>query len=198
MVRTVGSDGERTMQAVREAGIRLIHERGYGAVTLRQIAAEVGLQAGSLYNYIQNKEQFLFQIMRAVMEDLHQELDEALSGATDPVERLRRFIDFHIRFHAARKREVYIGNYELRSLSEGNRRKIVRMRSEYEDKIAGILRQGHEAGAWRVQDLKVSIFGIIAMLTGVCAWYSPKGRLSQHSLVEIYTELILHGLKAEA
>ena len=47
MARTTGSDGERTEAATREAALSLIARHGYDAVSMRQLAAEVGVQAAS-------------------------------------------------------------------------------------------------------------------------------------------------------
>ena len=49
MARTVGSDGARTEEAIRQAAIALIAERGFEAMTLRQLAERVGVQPGSIY-----------------------------------------------------------------------------------------------------------------------------------------------------
>ena len=45
MARTTGSDGEKTEAAVREAAVSLIARFGYEAMSMRQLAAEVGVQA---------------------------------------------------------------------------------------------------------------------------------------------------------
>ncbi len=62
MARTVGSYGPKTMEAIRKAGLRLIFEHGYAAMSLRQLASEVGIQAGSLYNHIATKQELLFDL----------------------------------------------------------------------------------------------------------------------------------------
>ena len=51
MARTQGSRAEITGPAVREAARRLFARQGFAAVSMRQIAAEVGLQVGALYAY---------------------------------------------------------------------------------------------------------------------------------------------------
>ena len=50
------------MQAIRDAGLRLIYRHGYEVMSLRQLAREVGIQAGSLYNHISTKQQLLFEL----------------------------------------------------------------------------------------------------------------------------------------
>ncbi len=51
MARTAGSDGEKTEAAIREAALSLMARYGYEAVSMRQLAAEVGVQAAALYRY---------------------------------------------------------------------------------------------------------------------------------------------------
>ena len=47
MARTVGSNGPKTMEAIRKAGLRLIYSQGYEAMSLRRLASEVGIQAAA-------------------------------------------------------------------------------------------------------------------------------------------------------
>src|SRR3954464_10947701 len=106
MARTVGSHGPTTMAAIREAGLRLIFEQGFEAMSLRQLASEVGIQAGSLYNHISTKQVLLFDLIKTHMEELLERLDAALDGTAPPVEQLKSFIGFHLGYHIARKMEV--------------------------------------------------------------------------------------------
>lgn len=190
MTRTSGSNGAKTLDAIKRAGVKRIYEHGFEAMKLRDLAADVGIQPGSLYNYISQKEEFLFSLIKEIMEELHSGLREALAGAAAPLEALERFVDFHIRWHTARRREVFVGNMELRSLSQPHYREIVEMRRAYEDELRAILDDGNRRGVWSVAEPQITTFAIIAMLTGVCAWYRPRGRLSQDALVRHYRGLV--------
>lgn len=185
------------MEAIRKAAVRLIFDHGFEAMNLRQLAAEVGLQPGSLYNHIKTKQDLLYGLLETVMQDLLAEVDKALGNLTDPVERMRAFVAFHIDFHTARKRDVFIGNMELRSLTPAHRRKISALRSAYEDRLTQIIASGARSRQFAAADARVATFAIIAMLTGVCTWYDPKGRLSRDRLVAIYTDLVLGALQSE-
>ena len=72
------------MEAIRKAGLRLIFEHGYSAMSLRQLAAAVGIQAGSLYNHISTKQELLFDLVQDHVNELLRQLDRALEGKTDP------------------------------------------------------------------------------------------------------------------
>ena len=67
MARTTGSDGEKTEAAIRAAALSLIARHGYEAVSMRQLASEVGVQAAALYRYFPTKEDLLFTLMREHM-----------------------------------------------------------------------------------------------------------------------------------
>jgi AcrR family transcriptional regulator len=194
MTRTIGSSGERTAEAIRAAGLRLIYARGFEAMSLRQLAAEVGIQPGSLYNYFDTKQALLFEIVRTHMDDLLASLKAALVGIDDPVERLKAFVSFHVRYHMNRKELVYIATSELRSLEAGNRAAIVALRKAYESIVIAILADGAKSGAFKIFDSRVTAYAIIAMLTGLCEWYSPDGRLGKDALVEIYLQQVMRGV----
>ena len=194
MSRTAGSSGKKTLAAIREAGLDLIHERGFEAVSLRQLAARVGLQPGSLYNHIETKQDLLFDLIHNHMVTLLQSVDAALDGIEDPLARLEAFIAFHLTYHIERKREVFIGSSELRSLDPKNRKKIVALRRAYEERLCDILERGTEKRLFKIDDIPVSAYAILAMLTGICTWYDAKGRVDRKTLIDIHTRLVLQGV----
>jgi AcrR family transcriptional regulator len=194
MARTIGSYGPKTMEAIRKAGLRLIFEHGYEAMSLRQLAAEVGIQAGSLYNHISTKQELLFDLIQDHINELLRQLDRALDGKNEPVEKLRAFVAFHVTYHMTRKREVFIANSELRSLEPKNYEVIVALRGAYEQRLAEILEQGAQEGAFEVVDVQVATFAIIALLTGLCSWYRPGGRLTREAIIAAHEKLVLSGV----
>ena len=198
MARTIGSYGPKTMEAIRKAGLRLIFEHGYEAMSLRQLAAEVGIQAGSLYNHISTKQDLLFDLVQGHVNDLLRELDLALEGKSGAEEKLRAFAAFHVSYHMNRKRETFIANSELRSLEPKNYDAIVALRSAYEARLARILSEGVTEGIFEVVDIRVATFAILAQLTGVCSWYRPGGRLTKEAIIAAHEKLVLSGVSPQA
>lgn len=189
MARTQGSDSEVTRQRLRAAALGLFARHGYASVSMRRIAAEVGVQVGALYNYIPDKQGLLFDLMQTHMRDLLAAWDAA-PGHEDPLRDLERFTRFHIRYHAERPDEVFLAYMELRSLSEGNFAEIEALRREYEDRLGGILRRGAERGQLRAEDPKVASMALIAMLTGVNTWFRESGRLSLPEVEDLYWDMV--------
>jgi len=194
MARTIGSYGPKTMEAIRKAGLRLIFEHGYEAMSLRQLAAEVGIQAGSLYNHISTKQELLFDLIQDHINELISQLDRVLQGKEEPLEKLRVFVAFHVTYHMNRKREVFIANSELRSLEPRNYAAIVELRGAYERRLADILADGVAKGVFEVADVQVATFAIISLLTGLCTWYRPGGRLTREAIVDAHEKLVLSGV----
>jgi AcrR family transcriptional regulator len=186
------------MGAIRKAGLRLIFEHGYEAMSLRQLAAEVGIQAGSLYNHISTKQELLFDLIQDHINELLRQLDCALDGKEEPAGKLRAFVAFHVTYHMTRKREVFIANSELRSLEPKNYEAIVALRSAYEARLARILSEGVSEGVFEVVDIRVATFAILAQLTGVCSWYRPGGRLTKDAIIAAHEKLVLSGVSPQA
>jgi len=88
MSRTRGSSGPKTLAAINEAGLDLIYTVGYEAMSLRELAAKVGLQPGSLYNHIETKQDLLFDLIHNHMVVLLARVDAELEGIEGPAERL--------------------------------------------------------------------------------------------------------------
>lgn len=194
MSRTVGSSGPKTLAAIREAGLQLIYKDGYEAMSLRQLATRVGLQPGSLYNHIDNKQDLLFDLINNHMVALLARIENDLKGIEDPLEALKAFTAFHLTYHIERKREVFIGSAELRSLTPNNRKIIVSLRQRYEDRLCDILALGVVKKKFVLEDIRVSAYAILAMLTGICTWYNPKGAMDRDTLIRVHTNLVLDGV----
>ncbi len=162
---------------------------------MRQIAAEVGVQAGALYLYTPDKETLLFELLKSHMDDLIAAWDAEATGGT-PLDRLEAFVRFHIRFNLDRPDAVFLSYMELRNLGEENFAIIEGLRREYENRLERILRAGHEAGAFSTPDTKLATLAIIAMLTGVNTWYREGGRLSRDSVGDIYWDMVRKAVAA--
>lgn len=190
MTRTIGSNGEKTLKALREAGLKRLYKQGFAGTTLRELAKDVGVQAGSLYNYFENKQDFLFQLMIYVMDTLSNETYERLDEIEDPYEALMIFVDIHVRYHCEKKREVMISTTELRSLTSANYQRVIEKRDRYENLLKDILLAGNRQGAWALNDPQIVSKVILGMMTSVGIWYRKDGTFNLDSLVEVYQRMV--------
>jgi AcrR family transcriptional regulator len=179
---------------IRAEAARLFFDRGYDATSLRQIAAASGLKVGSLYNHIDSKEHLLLQIMGGIIDDLMDAIRRATLVHGDAVERLRAALAAHLTFHAERAQEVFIGNAELRSLSDGARGVVIEKRHEYELFLQGLIEDAGRAGLADVIDARIHVYSFVAQATHIASWFKPGGRMSLDEIVAIYTKLALREL----
>src|SRR6201986_3577341 len=81
---------ENAKEAILEAARRTAQAHGYGGLNLRDIAAEAGIKAASIYYHFPGKAELGAAVARRYWEDTAENL-EALSAACDPSEALRQY-----------------------------------------------------------------------------------------------------------
>lgn len=189
MARTAGSHAKITGPRVKMAALKLFSRRGYAAVSMRQIALEVGVQAGALYSYTPDKQSLLFSLMHDHMTDLLAQWSDYACGAT-PIERLLSFVRCHLNYHLPRGDAVFVAYMELRNLSEANFFSIEALRKRYETALLEIVCAGVEKGDFFVADSKIATMAVIGLLKEVTTWYRPDGRLSDEQLVALYQTIV--------
>ncbi|WP_298493950.1 TetR/AcrR family transcriptional regulator [uncultured Maritimibacter sp.] len=195
MARKQGSHAGITGPKVREAALKLFARHGYAAVSMRQIAGEVGVQAGALYLYTPDKQSLLADLMREHMEELLAAWAAADRGGTPP-ERLEDFARFHIRHHLDRPDNIFIAYMELRNLEPENFREIEILRNRYEGSLVEILDAGAARGDFAVPDTRLAAKAAIAMLNGVTTWYREGGRLGRAEVETIYWDMLRKSVAA--
>ena len=186
MARKQGSHADITGPRLREAALRLFARHGFAAVSMRQIAAEIGVQAGALYLYTADKEALLFDLMRDHLEHL---LQDWSPPDAPPEAQLESFVRHHIRYHLDRPDLVFIAYMELRNLAPENFTVIERLRRDYENQLEAILKRGLAEGVFDVPDSKLATLALIAMLTGVTTWYREGGRLDRATIETLYWDM---------
>ena len=191
MARTAGSDGEKTRAAICEAAARLIARHGFEAVTMRHLAADVGVQAAALYRYFPSKQDLLHALMATHMEALAASWEAARPDNADPARELAAFVANHIRFHVERRFETHVSNMELRSLSPDHLTAILKLRNAYEKNLRQILREGAECGRFTLDDPGLTAMALIQMMTGVIVWFRPGARLSAEEVTASYLAMAL-------
>jgi AcrR family transcriptional regulator len=183
MARTQGSRADVTGPLIRTHARRLFARQGFAAVSMRQIASAVGVQAGALYAYTPDKQALLFDLLEAHMQEL---LGAWTDVPGDPLARLEHFVRFHIDTSLDHADAVFLSYMELRNLTPDNFARIAALRGEYEAALESILRDGVAAGVMRIDDPRLATMALIAMLTGVTNWYREGGRLDRRRIGDIY------------
>ena len=187
--------GNRLAQ-VRAAARLHFAQRGYEAASMRDIAAEAGINIATVYFYCSTKEQLLFDVLQVAMTELLTEFRSALAGAGPTwTDRLTVAIAFHVRFFAERAFGTTIGVADLNRMTDEHRAEHYALRREYDREFRNIIQAGIEAGEFRPLDAKLVTFGIMGIGLSSGRWYRADGALTPEEIAAQYVDLILGGLR---
>jgi AcrR family transcriptional regulator len=190
------ANGRATRLLMRSAAVDLIAEHGHAKVSLRMLAKHVGIHPGSLYNHISNKQEFLFVLLKGIMEDLIASVRVEVHRDMDAKQQLHSFVRAHIRFHTSRQKEVFIGNMELRNLEPEGYKVLVKLRAKYFEMLQEIVERGIVEGVFSASDASIAARGLLGMLNSVAVWFRPDGKFSADHLATFYTTMALGALGA--
>jgi AcrR family transcriptional regulator len=191
------TDASREDQ-ILEAATRIFQERGYDATTIQAIADDVGILKGSLYYYIDTKEDLLYRIIETVHAGLAENSQIAFAKS-DPVERLRLFIEGHVRFCANNLAAIGVFLHDFRALRGERRAEIVTKRDAYDQELRQLLREGKKAGVVRSDlDLDLIALGIFGMMNWMYQWYRVDGRNEPEDIGRTFAALVIEGLLTDA
>ncbi len=188
------SHSSNTGEAILQAALELMEQRGYHATSMRDIAAAVDVRAAGIYHWFENKEAILVKLQDDFMHELTAEVVDAVARQSTPEARLAAAVRAHVRFHGLHTRAAFVTDSEIRALSEGNRAALIAKRDAYQQRFVGLIEDGVAAGAFTVPDVRVAAFALLLQCTGVALWFSPRGSLSLDEVTEIHIELALASL----
>jgi AcrR family transcriptional regulator len=191
-----GVENEARWNEILRAAAEEFYETGFRAARLQDIAARVDLQAGSLYYYIDSKEDLLFALVQTThqlgLETTH---EDSATQAMEAPGRLAAFIQREMQLmHDLEARSGAVER-DLALLAPEQRAKIVEMRDHLQGFVRGILEQGIEEGHFDASiDLGIATSMVFGLLNKTPEWARKDGRLSWSEIGEFYTRLITRGL----
>lgn len=197
--RKVGpSKADARYDQIYETAARLFYEKGYAATSLQDLANAVGLQKGSLYYYIDSKEDLLYGITDYAHTFFTDLVEQARDEGASPAEGLRRLLHRHAKF-AAEHFHVTAAFYNERgALAPERQAVIVQTRDAYEASLRAYVKQGQEAGEFSAElDPKIAVFGILGMINWMYQWYRPGGGLTPQELADALSAQAVRSLMPE-
>ncbi|HET9125085.1 MAG TPA: TetR/AcrR family transcriptional regulator [Solirubrobacteraceae bacterium] len=185
-----------TGEAILEAALELMEQRGYHATSMRDIAAAVDVRAAGIYHWYESKEAILVKLQDDFMHELTGEVEAAIERQSSPEARMAAAVSAHVRFHGLHTRAAFVTDSEIRALSAGNRKLLLDKRDAYQQRFVGLIEDGVSSGVFTVTEVRVAAFAILLQCTGVALWFNPRGRLTLDEVTDIHIELALGSLGA--
>jgi TetR/AcrR family transcriptional regulator, transcriptional repressor for nem operon len=132
-------------------GLKVVHERGFGAASVRDIVRAAGVPQGSFTNHFASKEAFGLAILNLYFENAQAKIDATLKNDDrPPLERIGAYIDMAIAPEGCEdpRNGCLVGNFsaEVVEQSEILRLRLVEILAETRAAIAYALDAAVEAG----------------------------------------------------
>lgn len=176
-----------------EAAAEAFRTKGFAATSLEDIASAVGIWKGSLYHYIDTKEDLLFAVVRGPALEILSDLRELSQTDLPPTEKIRRATRSHLK--VLEKNFVYASVY-LQEIA-GRRRyaEWSKMDREYLELLESIVTEGVETGEFSaLTNPRIATLGLIGALNWLTHWYRPDGPLHADEIADQFCDLFLGGL----
>lgn len=185
----------RRRQQIVQAAVTLFIEKGFHKTTTRQIASAAGFSIGSLYEYVQSKEDILYMVCTSIHAEVEQGVKEALTRASDGPDILAEVIREFFLVCDRMSDSILLIYQETRSLPAQWQKKVL----ENEIKITGIFVDvlADLVGTGRLSYLDEHSIELAAHNVSVLGhmWTFRRWFLSRHYSIEDYirfqTEFIL-------
>ena len=192
--RKARSDRGIKRDAVIRAAARAFNTRGFHNTTLDDIAGALEVTKPTLYYYVQNKEQLLFECFRAGLEPIRTAIVEARHGAVPARTRLCAVL---LRYAQAIASEFgwCMVRAEDQDLGATMQRHVKALKSEIDQSIRRLIREGLADGSIGDCDPKMTAFALAGALNWIAHWYRDDQSLSAAQVAEKFVALFENGLR---
>lgn len=185
--------GDDRYEQILEEAQHLIRERGFASVSIRDLAAAVGIKVSSLYYYFPSKEDILYTLMMRTMRYLFERTYGALGemGSAGPAERLSCMVRVGVLYHIEFQTMASIALTETRNLTgvyQDEARASIR---EYTKLFVDTIASGQHEGAFDVEDATMAGYMILSGLTRISLWYRAEGRLAPDEIADTFVSRFL-------
>ena len=188
------TDPQSARGKLLQVSAHLFRNKGYERTTVRDLAAAVGIQSGSIFHHFKSKD----EILRSVMEETIVYNTALMRAALDEVDTVRERVLALIRCElqsimGGSGEAMAVLVYEWRSLSTEGQARVLALRDVYEQLWLQVLGEAKEAGY-----IKGDVFVTRRFLTGALSWTTTWFRAQgSMSLNELADEALMLALKSD-
>jgi AcrR family transcriptional regulator len=191
--------GDAVQQLKRDAVVRAagnaFSKRGYHNTSLDDVAAALKVSKGTLYNYVRDKQEILFQCHLMAIEIGKRAFEKGSVPGACGAEVLEETLKDYIEMLTTELGACGV-IMEVDALRPEDRKLVTKERDAFEARLTKILKSGFADGSIRETDPRIAIFAFMGAINWMPRWYSPEGRLSGREVAEQLTGLLLRGLDA--
>lgn len=180
-------------EAVIQAAARAFNSRGYHNTSLDDVAAALKVTKPTIYYYVTNKEQLLFECFRAGLEPIQTAIRAANASSLPALARLNDVV----RGYATAIASDYgwcMVRAEDQDLGPETGRHIRALKSEIDQGIRQLIRAGIDDGSIGPCDPKLTAFALAGALNWIAHWYRQNEGMTPETLAEAFVAVLGRGL----
>ncbi|REG88820.1 TetR/AcrR family transcriptional regulator [Winogradskyella sediminis] len=172
---------------------KLFKEKGYSAVTMRDLAKAMGIKAASLYNHINSKQDILKAIIISLAEEFTEGMQLIQSSNDSCIDKLKKIIELHVKISSQNIYGMASLNNDWMHLEE-HLKYYQQLRDDYENDFRDILKSGIASG--EIIDIKpeVMLFSILTTLRSLYLWIPKKEDVNLDELSNSLSQILIKGI----
>ena len=188
---------EKSRQLKRDAVIlaaaRAFREHGYHNTSLEDVATALNVTKPTIYYYVANKEEILFECFRAGLDQIKSVFGALASSKECAREKLLVLIG-HYGSAIAGEFGWCMVRAEDQDLSPAMSGRIKALKSEIDQRIRGLIREGIKDGSVQPCDPKMTAFAIAGALNWISHWYHKDASLNPAEVGEAFRRVFANTL----
>ena len=191
--------GARRRESILEAASLLFAERGYAQTSIQDIADKVGVLKGSLYYYVQSKEELLYQLLVRNHESLYAHVVvQAPQEHSTALEAVHSFVRRHVDYVLAHAELSALYVQESAALQQDKRwvSDLRRLRRRHEDALCALLSAAVEAGEAVDEDVVMTARAILSMANATYRWQRSSPHRRAEQIAEHHANLAVRAISS--
>lgn len=173
---------------------KLFKEKGYSAVSMRDIAQQMDIKAASLYNHIKSKQEILSSLVLHVAREFTNSTQTITSQDGTALQRLKKLIEVHIDITLHHADAIAALNNDWMHLDGQDLLDFIAMRDQYEENFRNIIKQGIQTQQIKAKEPEVILFSILSTLRTLYLWNEKRGKLEVNVLKKELVAVLISGI----
>ncbi len=183
------------LEAVLRSAANIFFAKGFHASSIEDVARDVGMLKGSLYYYIKSKDDLLFQLLLAGIEDGDAYIAQNIDPKGDPVEQLERAIRAQIDYIIQNKVPFGLFLHEFDSLSGKRQHKLTAVMSRYNNRFVELVQKGQQQGKLMKGQPWIIVNGMLGMCNWLYRWYDADHLSDTEQIKQIFLDVVFKGIR---
>ena len=178
---------------------QVFYEKGYDGASLQVIADRLGMLKGSLYYYIQTKEDLLFDVIGTVHNAGLAVVRGCAESDGDPLQRLERVIIGHIEHTCRNLVATTVFLHELSALPPERRREVLGSEHAYQGVFRELIELAQKEGLVRADlEPRLAALSVLGSANWVYRWFRPGGEFTAEQIGAQYADMAIRGIATDS